>query len=93
MNKMTHGEIWFKKFKDVHMVNGDLVPIDANVEKLQLKKRMSYKKACEYYTQKIRKYFGIEEKIETAEYKKQGFDNVDDYFGYYEAMRYAKVVA
>ena len=53
--------------------------------------RMSNKNASTYYTNKIRKEFlrlGYVYKVkEDYEYRKQGFDSVDDYYDYFEAQR------
>lgn len=74
---MTHGELWFAKAraKEVEIDNkGNCVAISG------LPNRLGYKEAVAYYKKKFRDYF--EQQLTIKQ-----FDKVEDYFGYYEAIR------
>jgi len=76
---MTHGEAWYLKYRDVHMVDGEMVPLSSGAFIQSLPHRMSRFDADLYYTNKIRKYFGLEEKLR--------FDKVEHEFDYFEALK------
>ena len=83
MSAVTYGEYHYLKFIDVHMVNGEFVPIhEAVVNSQQCPKRMGRNSAVAYYTQKFRKYFRVLEPFV--------FDSIDDKFDYYEALKTRK---
>lgn len=73
---MTHGEKWLIE-KENFILNsnqGNYVGI------YRLPPRMGYKEAITYYNKKIRDYF--EQQLTIKQ-----FDKVEDYFGYYEALK------
>ena len=77
MQLVTHGEVWFLKARDKDL------KMDCNGycrEITGLPPRMSYKEAAVYYRNKIRSYFEQNLTIKS-------FDKVEDYFGYYEALK------
>jgi len=75
---MTHGEAWYLKYRDVEMIDGEMVPISRALIP-SLPHRMSRFDASLYYTNKIRKYFGLEEKTD--------FDTIAHKFDYFEALK------
>lgn len=79
---MTHGELYYHKRQSIDFKK-DISNIARNLERLP--KRMKRKEAINYYGQKLRKVFGVEE------VSVKDFRHVEDYFDYYEARRiYAK---
>lgn len=74
---MTHGEMWFAKLteqKKTISIGKYCVAISGLPEK------MDYQEAIAYYKKKFRDYF--EQQLTVKQ-----FDKVEDYFGYYEAIR------
>jgi hypothetical protein len=81
---MKHGEFWFLKYRDVEMVDGEIVPNTTETKFRSMPHRMPRNEASIYYTNKIRKYFGLNEKL--------GFDKIEHEFDYYEALRIKEMI-
>lgn len=74
---MTHGEKWFAELQKIKAN-----PVDSKycVAIRGLPARLGYKEAIAYYNKKFRDYF--EQQLTIKQ-----FDKVEDYFGYYEAIK------
>lgn len=81
-DEVTHGEAWFLKARDKEMkTNGYGYCLSIT----GLPNRMGYKEAAIYYTKKVRGYF--EQRLTI-----KNFDKVEDYFGYYEAIKIRNLI-
>ena len=89
---MTYGEFWFLKYREVYMDDGVLVPFDERVLNAAMPKRLSRDKASLYYTNKIRSFFGLHEKMDRYEFRSLGFESIEDYYDFHEAQRHLKKV-
>ena len=74
---MTHGEEWFYQKQHFTVKDGYLATSRS------LPNRMGHAEAIEYYSNKIRNFF--DEQLTVKD-----FDNVDDYFGFFEAKKILK---
>ena len=82
MRRLKHGEFWFLKYKDSEMVDGEMIPNTTLTKSISMPPRMLRHDAGVYYTNKIRKYFGLEEKL--------GFEKIEHEFDYFEAIKFRK---
>lgn len=76
--KLTHGEAYFERRVNLDFTH-DLDKILRNFERLP--KRMPRKEALNYYGDKLRKVFGIEE-VSTKDFR-----HIEEWFDYHEAKR------
>ena len=79
----TYGEAWYEIKQNNSSMDIKFDDIKT-MSDLKHKDRMSRREAVRYYREKIREYF----KLETFGLK--DFNSVDDYFGYYEALKFKK---
>lgn len=76
--KLTHGEAYVIRRSNLDFTH-DIDKILRSLERLP--RRMPRKQALNYYGEKIRKYFGVDE------IKPKDFLKVEHYFDYHEANR------
>ena len=76
--KLTHGEAYVSRRSSLDFTH-DIDKILRSLERLP--RRMPRKQALNYYGEKIRKIFKVDE------VSRKDFVKVDDYFDYFEAKR------
>ena len=85
---LTHGELWYKTFVDVVMIDGEFIPRDETVKRhWRLPPKMKRKDALKYYTNKIRDYFDS-----ISDMRSLGFYSAEEYFDYFETKKIAQRV-
>jgi hypothetical protein len=78
--KLTHGEAFFERKKAFELSETSALNMRAFDT---IPPRMSRDKAVEYYTDKLRKVFGVEDKEVTP----KDFLKTEHYYDYFEAKR------
>lgn len=78
---MTHGEAYVFRRQNIDFTH-DLDKILRSFDRLP--KKMDRKDSLKYYSDKLRKVFGVDE------VSKRDFIKIDDYFDYFEARRLLK---
>ena len=81
---ITYGEAYVEYQRQIHSNEHNLCD-DVSIPKH--KPRMSRSDASVYYSDKIKREFVLLGYDMGTEYKSKGFDSVDDYYDYHEAMR------
>lgn len=75
---MTHGEAYYLKKSTIDF-KADISNILRNLDRLP--PRMERQKAIEYYSNKLRAYFGVDE------VSPRDFRNIDEFYDYHYTMR------
>lgn len=79
--KLTHGEVYFHRRSNIDFTH-DIDKIVRGLDKLP--KKMPRNEALQYYGDKLRKFFGVNE------VSPRDFRSIEEYFDYFEALRMVK---